>query len=171
MQQSFLSRLTLWIGGLGLFVAAFFLPAVREPPATGPAAWGPGLQSHDFDGWECAVVSSWITVRAIKYGVHPKTETSDPSAPAYAALVALSGWVNPLVLLYLASCAWRKFNRIRPFLAGLIFLCLIAAWIVLAKEHFKLLIGHYLWLAGILVILVAPFVMRTEAASKSQVNS
>jgi hypothetical protein len=166
------ARIIVWITGLTLFVTAFFLPAVREPPATGAAAWGPGLQSHVFAGWECAAVMTPIfTVRLLQIAVEPERAPQGTPIWPDLALMALSGWVNSFVLLYLLCCLFRKLRKFRSFLAGSIVVCLIATWILLARQHFALLVGHWLWVAGIAVMLAAPFVMRTGAASESQANA
>lgn len=131
--------------GLGLFIAGFFLPAVRFPPDPRPEAhWGPGAMSHEFAGYECAEVT---LAGVAAFFRHPNAE---------AIPVALTGWINPLLLLYLLSCAARRLNRVRPFLAGAIVVCCLAMWIELAAEHVALLAGHYLWIAGIVLILTAP---------------
>lgn len=150
------TRLLVWIAGMILFAAAFFLPAVRQLPATGPAAWGAGLQSRDFSGWECALITSWLTVQAVEYRIHPRNEAPDSSSPLAIAPPIMSGWVNPLVLAYLVSSGTGKLHRLRTFLAGVIVLCLIATWTFLWKEHFTLLIGHYLWVGGIIMMFDAP---------------
>jgi hypothetical protein len=71
-----------------------------------------------------------------------------------AACLILSGWVNPLVVLYLFFCIWRKFVRIRRVLAEAIVICFVATWIFLVKAPMVPLIGHFLWVAGALMILV-----------------
>jgi hypothetical protein len=65
----------------------------------------------------------------------------------------LSGWVNPLVLLYLFFCIWRKFVRTRRVLAVAILICFVATWIFFVKAPMVPLIGHFLWVAGGLMIL------------------
>lgn len=149
-----------WAAGLILFVAAFFLPAVRMPPSTEPSAWGPGTGSTDFLGWECAEITPIFTVRLLQFVIEPQRRPRDARVWPELPLLAISGWVNPLLLFYLLSCVVRKLLRCRRFLAGLIVLALIATWIFLAREHFTLLLGHYLWVMGIVLTLAAPLVGR-----------
>ena len=118
-----------WAAGLILFVAAFFLPAVRMPPSTGPSAWGPGTRSTDFLGWECAEITPIFTVRLLQFVIEPQRRPQDARVWPELPLLAISGWVNPLLLFYLLSCVVRKLLRYRRFLAGLIVLALIATWI------------------------------------------
>ena len=154
------SRPVLWTTGLVLFVAAFFLPAVRMPPSTGPGTGG-----ADFDGWECAeIVTPIFTLRILQFAVQRRRFPQDPPAWPDLPLLALSGWINPLLLFYLLSCAVRKLRRCRRFLAGFIIVGLIATWFVLARAHFTPLVGHYLWVVGILFMLATPLVGRHSLA-------
>jgi hypothetical protein len=142
-----LSRLSAICGiiGLGLFIAGFFLPAVRFPPDPQPEGrWGPGSTSHDFPGWVCAEVTLDATASFLR----------KPNAEVIPAV--LSGWINPLLLLYLLSCAVKRLNRTRPSIAGAIAVCCVTMWIQLALDHVALLLGHYLWIAGIALVLSAP---------------
>ena len=134
------------IAGLSLFAIAFFLPACD-------AAFPGSLR-----GYLCA----WITFSSVGgfFQAHP-----DDLLATF--LLSVSGWVNPLVLLYLLSVVWRQTARIRPVLVLAILLCLVTAWAVifwghsLIGVHLRPLIGHYLWTAGILLIL-APEALRSK---------
>jgi hypothetical protein len=126
------------IVGVGLFVAGFFLPAVRFPPdpPTG-AQWNPGPYIHDVEGWLCAEASLMASADLLH-------------GPQVQALnLALSGWINPLAVLYLLAWAVKGFRRVRPWIAASVVVCCVAMWIGLRAEHVTLLIGHYLWIAGI----------------------
>ena len=130
--------------GMAVFVAAFFLPAVRDAHA--PSS-GPG--SAPMSGWMCATVA--ISASAgILHLVSGTTPAKD--LPGILCLI-LSGWVNPLVVLYLLFCIWRKFVRIRRILAVAIIICFVATWIFLIKAPMVPLIGHFTWVAGALLIL------------------
>ncbi len=135
--------------GLGLFVTGFFPMAVRFPPETQPEAqWGPGLTSHEYPGYVCAEISLFATAIFFR---HPSVK---------AIPIALIGWLNPLVLFYLLACFAKKLDRARPFIAAAIVVCCLAMWIQLAADHAVLLVGHYLWIAGIALVLAAPLVKR-----------
>jgi hypothetical protein len=75
----------------------------------------------------------------------------------------LIGWINPLGLLYLLFCAFKKLHRIRAVLAVIISAACLVMWIQLAREHVTLLVGHYLWIAGIALILLAPLASHLNA--------
>ena len=148
------------IVGLALFVAGFFLPAVRFPPDPRPEAhWGPGTMSHEFPGYVCAEIT---LIGAVGFFRHPSVET---------VLTALIGWINPLVLLYLLSCAANRLDRTRPFIAGAIVVCCLAMWIQLAAEHVALLVGHYFWIAGIALLLFTPLVNHHSQRNASKAES
>jgi hypothetical protein len=80
---------------------------------------------------------------------HPKVE----AIPA-----VVTGWINPLVPLYLVACSVSRLNWSRPFIACAIVACCLAMWFQLATEHVALLVGHYSWIAGIALLLFTPLV-------------
>jgi hypothetical protein len=120
--------------GFCIFVAAFFLPAVRDS--------GSSTDLAPFEGWECAKIALTATVRLDTY------ESS-------GFLAAMSGWINPFVLLYIGLSLAPKFARLRRFLAMAILVCMVATWIFFAIDKMIPMIGHVLWIVGALMILVA----------------
>ena len=144
--------------GFAVFVGAFFLPSVRPPgsqtgPGSGPVA-----------GWVCAAFA--LAPSAIF--LHPATLFSGTSENKELSLL-FSGWLNPLLLIYLLFCFFKSFVWTRRVLAAAVLLCMVSTWIFLAAAQFVPLIGHYVWIAGILTILV-PEAMpskRSEDAAKS----
>lgn len=127
-----------WIGwvlrilGFGLFVLAFFLPAVR----------GEGTV---FAGWKCASIALSETV-----GLFGKS----PSFSLAVLLVVFSGWINPLVVLTLLISFVAKLRTLRRILGILIVLCMAATWTFFVQHTVTPLVGHWLWIAGALLILV-----------------
>ena len=81
--------------------------------------------------------------------------------------IALIGFINPLVLFYLLACVTKKLNPARLFIAVALVVCCAAMWIQLAQDHAALLVGHYLWIAGIALILAAPLANRLRARGLS----
>jgi hypothetical protein len=131
------------LAGTVLFVVAFFLPAVRDAHSTG----GPG--SPPMSGWMCATVAMSASA-----GIpHLASGTTQGKELLGILCLILSGWVNPLVLLYLFLCIWRKLVWIRRVLAAAILICFVASWVFLFKAPMIPLIGHFLWVAGALMIL------------------
>jgi hypothetical protein len=130
--------------GIVVFVVAFFLPAVRDAHTTS------GPVSLPMSGWMCATVA----ISASAGIFHLVSGAMQGKDLLGAVCLILSGWVNPLVLLYLFFCIWRKFVRIRRVLAVAILVCFAATWVFLVKAPMVPLIGHFLWVAGALMILV-----------------
>ena len=129
--------------GLLVFIAAFFLPACREVAT-------PGGDAPDvFLGSRCA----WITlVNTFSHEIwHSKY-----------FLAVLSGWINPLLLLYLVLLLFPKLFWPRRIVAGAIVAFIAGTWVLFAIIPLVPLIGHVLWIAGILLILAGEAMRRSE---------
>ena len=129
--------------GFFVYLAAFFLPAVREVST-------PGGDAPDvFLGSRCA----WMTlVNTFSHEIwHSKY-----------FLAVLSGWINPLLLLYLFLLLFPKLFWPRRILAGAIVAFIAGTWVLFAIIPLVPLIGHVLWIAGILLILAGEAVRRAE---------
>jgi hypothetical protein len=149
------NRWILWVLrliGLGVFVLAFFLPAVR--------AGGPAAQATVFPGWKCASVALTETVALFGKSVH-----WPPPLPVL--LVVFSGWINPLVVLLLLTSFFVRLRMLRRVLGVFILLCMMATWYFFALQKVAPLAGHWLWIAGALLILLPEAVRgrRDGAAS------
>jgi len=120
--------------GFCIYVAAFFLPACRQ--ATTPGAGAPEI----YKGWFCA----WVTLVNSFSGAiwHSKD-----------FLAILSGWINPLVLLYLLFLISGKLVWPRRIAAAGMVLFMIATWIYFYLAPLVPLIGHDLWIAGVLLMI------------------
>ncbi len=121
------------IVGLLVYVAAFFLPAVRE------VAKGNYIP-EELQGSRCA----WMML--INSFSHELWQS-------WNFLAILSGWINPLIVLYLIFLLFPKFKWPRRIVAGLIVLFIIGTWIFFYIYPLVPLVGHFLWIAGILLIL------------------
>ncbi len=147
--------------GAVIFAVAFFVPAVGE------AGKAPG--SSAVPGWVCAWITAvygyTVPIQAI-YG-HAKLDSGE-------WLLVLSGWTSPFVAIYLLLYWWRKMVIVRLVLAVVILAGLVSAWLFFLTQpasHSGLrqvpLLGHYLWTAGILLILISEFriaALRRETA-------
>jgi hypothetical protein len=133
--------------GCCIFVAAFFLPAVRD---AGPLT----DSSNIFKGWECAKIATTAMFQKDTY------ESS-------GFLAVMSGWINPMILAYLGFSFAAKFSKVRRILAVAILSCMLATWIFFAVEHLVPMVGHFLWIAGALTILVGEAVGRGKLSSGS----
>lgn len=120
--------------GLCVFAAAFFLPACQDA--------APGIiKGITFKGWECASIALSASFEMDSY-----------QSPGF--LAAMSGWINPLILAFLLFTFWPKFVRLRRSLAVAILVCMAATWVFFSMQHIRPLIGHVLWIAGALIMLL-----------------
>ena len=123
--------LLLQIVGVLLFVAAFFLPAVN---------FAKSESSDAMIGWLCARF-------ALFQIYHSEIKGLDK------ILVILSGWINLITAAFLALSLSRKLAPLRMVLASLLPIFLLATWVFLFfRSHMIILVGHYLWVAGALLI-------------------
>jgi hypothetical protein len=141
------------LAGLAIFVAAFFLPAVRSP--------GTGSGSGPMLGWMCALVAASATGGIF----HASAATIQGKDVLGIVCLILSGWVNPLVVLYLVFSIWSSLVRIHRALAAAILICLVATWVFLFKAPMIPLVGHFLWVAGAFLILSGELVRRRVPAA------
>jgi len=130
--------------GLCIYVWAFFLPAVREVAAPG------GDAPEMLKGSRCA----WITL----------VNTLNPEMwHSKYFLAVFSGWINPLLVLYLIFLLFPIFRWPRRIVAVIIVAVIIGTWVFFAKYPLVPLVGHFLWIGGILLILAGEVFSRREA--------
>jgi hypothetical protein len=122
--------------GVAVFAVAFFLPACRYFGTRSEI-----VNLGTYKGWQCAQVSLMLTVA-------PETYRSP------LLLAVFGGLINPIVVLYLA-CYRPRFAHMRRVLGWAILFCLISTWAFFAVDQFIPLIGHFMWIAGIGLILAA----------------
>ena len=128
--------------GLAVFAVAFVLPAATSVES------GPG--SGPYIGWSCAVVA--ISSSAGITHLFTASAWQDKEGPGALCLI-LSGWINPLVLLYLLFSIWKKLVWIRRVLGVAILACIGATWAFFAIAPMHPLVGHWVWIGGIVLIL------------------
>jgi hypothetical protein len=148
MKKASIIRLIRLIGFL-MAAVAFALPAVKGPGGSGP-----------YSGWLCAVTAASATGGMIKEG------GLSPGSDSVGSLcLVLSGWVNPLVVIYLLFLISPRWVVARRVVAGAIVVCLIATWNFLAIAPMVPLVGHFMWVGGIFLILGPEFVALFERRS------
>ena len=123
------------IFGLIIFAAAFLLPACRE---AGPV----NAFTNTFKGWECARITITATFQKDSY-------------ESWNFLAVMSGLINQLILIYLPFSFFPQFKRLRRLLAVAVLVCMAATWTFFAIAQLVPLIGHFMWIAGALMILAA----------------
>jgi len=144
-------RLLITIVGLCLLVPAFFLPAIIMQQHSGP---GLGTQP----GWVCAVMATASLAGIFKGSI--------ASATPDILCLMVSGLVNPLLLIYFIFCLWPKLVWVRLCLAIVILAGIATSWRFFYYSHLTPTIGHFLWVAGIVVILAGELVGRFEKRAK-----
>jgi hypothetical protein len=155
MSSSVSNQANRWIGwvlrvvGLGIFVLAFFLPAVSA---------GAADTATVFPGWKCASIALGEMA-----GLFNKSEP-----PSLVVLLAVfSGWINPLIALVVLSSFFSKLRILRRILGVLIVLCMAATWTFFVLQKVEPLIGHWLWIAGALLVLAPDAMPCRKAAVES----
>ena len=136
------NRWLVWICrivGLAVFALAFIEPAVRHGAA--------GPDATVFSGWKCASIALTETT-----ALFSKAVSGAPPLPIF--LVAMSGWINPLIVLFLLLCVSSRLRIARGIVAVIILLCMGATWMFFHLQSVTPLIGHFLWIGGALLILL-----------------
>jgi hypothetical protein len=132
--------------GYFIFFVAFFLPACRQ------AGVDAGDAPEVYKGYFCA----WITI----------INTFNLEVwKSKGALAILSGWTNPFMLVYVASLFSRKLRGFRRIVAIAALAFIVATWVYFYLAPMAPLIGHALWVAGILLILSGEFISPRVARS------
>jgi len=113
--------------GICLFLLSFSLPAVG-----------------DLSGLECAE----FAIRSWTHDHHDEI----------SSLALFGGWLNPQVLLLFFLSVFRVASRLRALLTVSILFSIPMTWIAIhrmnaAGMNMDLKIGHFLWIAGILLIV------------------
>ncbi|MGD0831378.1 MAG: hypothetical protein ABR907_10570 [Terracidiphilus sp.] len=137
-------RRIVWIArlvGVGIYILAFFLPAVREVATPG------GDPPDALQGSRCA----WVTL----------VNTFNPEMwRSKDFLAVLSGWINPLLVVYLIFLIFPSFVWPRRIAAGAMLAFLAGTWIFFDLYPLVPLLGHWLWAGGIVLIVAGEFVCR-----------
>ena len=68
-------------------------------------------------------------------------------------LVFFGGIINPMIAIYLSFRLFGVAEELRKKLALTICICIPITWISIAQMDYRMLIGHWAWIAGILLIL------------------
>jgi hypothetical protein len=141
------------IAALIIFGVAFALPALRMNGDTQP-----------FMGWMCALIAS-VTgpkelVQSLGQGIHVED-----------VLIVLGGLVNYFFVAVLVLSFWRRLVRTRLIVGALMIPCFAATWTFFASQKIAPLAGHYLWVAGAVLLVVPDLVaalVRPSSAGMAQ---
>jgi hypothetical protein len=132
--------------GLLLYIASFFLTAVKESGSDSSAG---------YHGYWCA-----YTTLVGPWG-HSGMELIREEPLLYFAIL-FSGWINPLFLIA-AVMLWAKPNgRASAFLRIVVVLLLPACWVVFREYKVWPRPGYWLWTAAMLVVLFSTMLAREK---------
>ena len=133
-RAAFRAAPTVRVLGFFIFVAAFFVPACKDPG-------GAAFRNQDvYLGWFCAAVTVMNTF-------------SRDVWTSKDFLSVLSGWINPLILIYLVLLIRPRFVWQRRIIAGAVIVFIFATWIYFALAPLIPLVGHFMWIVGALMVL------------------
>lgn len=139
------------IAALLIFAASFLLPAIRVANGAPP--------NDKIPGWTCALVASITGPKAF-------AQSLGQHIPLEDVLLVLSGLVNYLFLAVFVLSAWRRLVRTRLAIGALIIPCFIATWMFFASQKMTPLAGHYLWIAGA-ILMVAPDIVALTTKGRA----
>ncbi|ADW70041.1 hypothetical protein AciX9_3020 [Granulicella tundricola MP5ACTX9] len=124
------------LAGVCLILVALALPGISIKSGGG---WGPsGVEV----GWWCARQANLMLLLLPRTFLHPRPGSG------VIFLFGLTGLINPLLMFSLIP------NRYWQFLcASVIVACLAATWLAIWVSSLTPLPGHFLWVAGVLLIV------------------
>ena len=121
--------------GLAVFAVAFLLPALGLDPH----------DDHPLMGWKCASIALSMPF------------SKEAGFNLDVILVSLSGWLNFFVLLYLVLCLFKRLKVVRWVFVGLCAVSMISTWAFFGRQHYTPLMGHFLWIAGAVTVILPEF--------------
>jgi len=130
--QSLLARRGFYLG-LALYFTSFFLPAVT-------------LAGMPMQGWMCAFLSLWMWV---------DLENS-------SILVIFGGLINPLAFIWGVLRFYENGERLRLRLSRVVLLCIPFTWLCLLTLKMGFLVGHVLWIAGLLLMIFSEAALQQD---------
>lgn len=141
--------------GFAIYFAAMFLPAVHLPDNGGGWFHLPG---DNVWGFLCAIFTTMGALPTDHQAGGPFL-----SEPLRGMAKILAATVNPFTLIYAILCTRKAEIRTLLFFAVAIVTGDVTIHIFLGMAGIRLLIGYYVWSAGIALILVSPAIDRAPA--------
>lgn len=124
--------------GIGLYVASFFLPAVDPSNFV------------VLPGWACA----WFSLFALEDG------------RTMSALFFFSGLINPIAIVYILLRILGRAPRVRSGLASAVLLFAALTWLSLVFMQYRIKIGHFAWISGLLLMISWMDIPRYHRSAK-----
>ena len=134
----------LFWGGLLLYGVTFALPAVSAP------------DTSPIPGWGCAfyvtIMQPWTRDNVALLHTEPLT---------YIPTV-MTGWINPLFLVTTILSLFRRASALVSVLSIIILLLVPLCWVVFHFENVRPRAGHFLWILGMLLVLLSARLRRRD---------
>ena len=123
--------------GIAMYVTSFFLPALAGPVVTSPSGFA--------RGYNCAWTAFVMPLGGFDgYFAYRHLE--------YFSLLA-SGWINPIFVLVTVLALMGRGEQLIATLRIAVLLMIPFCWIVYFDENSYPREGHFLWIAGMLMVL------------------
>lgn len=143
-----LPRWFVW-SGLLLYAVAFALPAISAP------------DSPPLPGYRCAffvtVMQPWS----------PDNRALVVHAPLRYIPLMLTGWINPLFLVTAILVLLRRASRLASVLRIIVVLLIPLCWVVFHYENVRPREGFFLWIGGMLLVLISANLRWSEPKFQS----
>jgi len=131
-RSTFLASRVFYVG-FGLYLLSFFLPAVT-------------LAGMPMAGWTCALESLWMW-----------------AVPDHSSiLIIFGGVINPLAITCAILRSSDKHKTLRLWFSIAILFCIPFTWLCLLTLKMGFLLGHVVWIAGLLLMIVSEAALQHE---------
>jgi hypothetical protein len=135
-------RILRWVG-IVTYLSSYFLPAIGNPDQH---------PMRVMRGWACATFSIWFGLGGFLADLTPEGRRSFIS-------LLLPGLTNPLLFFYIVLALKDRGIRLRKILTVLIFVFAATTPIAFHLMPFAVLIGVYVWLAGMAITVCPELIM------------
>jgi hypothetical protein len=128
--------------GLALYVASFFLTAVKDAKT-----------SAGMSGYKCAT-----TALLAPWGGDGLNMLRETPVDYFALL--FSGWINPVFFVAAVAFLIRPQGKFAGVLRIVLLVMFIACWIVFYRAQLRPAAGYFLWTAAMLLVLFSSKLVR-----------
>jgi peptidoglycan biosynthesis protein MviN/MurJ (putative lipid II flippase) len=128
-----------------------------------------------YNGFSCAVGSFyWGISNAVSWLKNMLTNRVPMPTlidPALAISLLISGLINPIFLVTTAYAELRPFTRITAILKTVVILMIPSGWIVFYHDESRPREGYFVWILGMLLVLLSSDRRIRPAASLEYIHT
>jgi len=124
--------------GATVYAISFLLPAIKFQT----------FATNEVAGWKCA----WLAL-AMPFSLIAPVAGGNSGDGLFSLMLFACGLINPLTLAYLSMRAWDRNRRRRRLVASIALGLIPLNWIFMAHGGFVPSIGHFAWIAGLLLMM------------------